>query len=59
MTQGFEVPMSDSELAALIQRAEEDGISRRQLLKLFASGGVGAVRVFAERGSTVAILVGP
>ena len=41
--------MSDRELAALIQRAEEGGISRRQLLKLFASGGVGAVLAACER----------
>ncbi len=41
--------MSDRELAALIQRAEEDGISRRQLLKLFAAGGVGVVLAACER----------
>lgn len=41
--------MSNRRLAALFQRAEEDGISRRQLLKLLASGGVGAVLAACER----------
>ena len=43
--------MSNRELAALIQRAEQHGLSRRQLLKLFASGGVGAVLAACERPS--------
>jgi DMSO/TMAO reductase YedYZ molybdopterin-dependent catalytic subunit len=49
LTHGFEDPMSNRRLAALFQRAEEDGISRRQLLKLLASGGVGAVLAACER----------
>ena len=41
--------MSNEELAALIQRAQEHGFSRRQLLKLFAAGGVGALLAACER----------
>ncbi len=41
--------MSNRELAELIQHAEQSGLSRRKLLKLFASGGVGAVLAACER----------
>jgi DMSO/TMAO reductase YedYZ molybdopterin-dependent catalytic subunit len=44
--------MSNRELAALIQRGEQEGFSRRQLLKLFATGGVGALLAACERPPT-------
>ncbi len=46
------MPTSNTELAALIQRGEQEGFSRRQLLKLFATGGVGALLAACERPPT-------
>ena len=43
------IPISQSELTALIERAQEEGISRRQLMKLFAVGGISAVLAACER----------
>ena len=43
------IPISQGELTALIEQAQEEGISRRQLMKLFAVGGMSAVLAACER----------
>jgi DMSO/TMAO reductase YedYZ molybdopterin-dependent catalytic subunit len=41
--------VTTAELTSLIARVKRDGISRRQLLKLFTMGGIGAVLAACER----------
>jgi DMSO/TMAO reductase YedYZ molybdopterin-dependent catalytic subunit len=46
---GTVIPLTRSQVTALIERARRDGISRRDLMKLFAVGGLGAVFAACER----------
>ncbi|HIF20957.1 MAG TPA: oxidoreductase [Gemmatimonadetes bacterium] len=43
------IPLERSELDALMERARREGISRRDLMRIFAVGGVGAVFAACER----------
>lgn len=43
------IPLTRSQLMALVERARLEGISRRDLMKIFAVGGVGAVFAACER----------
>jgi len=46
---GTVIPLTRSQVAALIKRARREGISRRDLMKIFAVGGLGAVFAACER----------
>lgn len=46
------IPFTRQEVAALIERAQQDGISRRQLMKIFAVGGLSGVFAACERPPT-------
>ena len=46
------IPLTRSQVTALIQRAQRDGISRRDLMKIFVVGGLGAVFAACERPPT-------
>ena len=46
---GTVIPLTRSQVTALIERARRDGISRRDLMKLFAVGGLGAVFAACEQ----------
>ncbi len=43
------IPLTRSQLSALIEGARREGISRRDLMKVFAVGGLGAVFAACER----------
>jgi DMSO/TMAO reductase YedYZ molybdopterin-dependent catalytic subunit len=43
------IPLTRGEVSALIERARQEGISRRDLMKIFAVGGLGAVFAACER----------
>ena len=43
------IPLTQSQVTALIERARREGLSRRDLMKLFAVGGLGAVFAACER----------
>ena len=46
---GTVIPLTRSQVTALIERARREGISRRDLMKIFAVGGLGAVFAACER----------
>ncbi len=43
------IPLTRSQVSALIERARREGISRRDLMKIFTVGGLGAVFAACER----------
>ena len=43
------IPLTRSQVGALIERARREGISRRDLMKIFTVGGLGAVFAACER----------
>ena len=43
------IPLTRSQMTALIERARREGVSRRDLMKIFALGGLGAVFAACER----------
>ena len=43
------IPLKRSDLAALMRRARQEGLSRRDLMRIFAVGGLGAVFAACER----------
>jgi DMSO/TMAO reductase YedYZ molybdopterin-dependent catalytic subunit len=43
------IPLTRSQLTALVERARLEGISRRDLMRIFAVGGLGAVFAACER----------
>ena len=46
------IPLTRSQVTALIQRAQREGISRRDLMRIFAVGGLGAVFAACEQPPT-------
>ena len=46
---GTRIPLTRSQVTALVERARREGISRRDLMKIFAVGGLGAVFAACER----------